>query len=927
MAQGGRSSLINFDDNFLAAPVNDTQTTIQVTSDTDIPTVPFYLVIDPFNFENYEVLYCTEVAGFIFTVVRNLEGTKGTTHSIQVGGDLNPVRFAYAKQQLDDLWDAVDGIASNLTVSPFIFDSAITNTPAAGHWGRNNTDLTLATELFFNKTDEFGFSVTTLMGEIRAGDDLFVASRIQEGDLERHITTDVASLIGDVYVIPVKDGTLTGVAFTDQTPTKMTLLFGRSLALGGLVDVEVVGVVDQQVLSFKESTGEWVPVTNIANKGITSLDYLYDANQDTNPPSGDVSPDNATPSLVTNLAVSNIDANGNDFSFVLANIKAGDLLVLQQKADGDNRENYEVVSNTDQGSFRDIEVTPTSDTGTISDNDPIFLHTLAQLPDLDAVYLRLDTTNDPLTGALSLGSNKITSLADGTADTDAVSKLQSEAFAEFEANEQAIKRMRWENVWAPGTYETFDVVFDQLFAMVANKQTSDRAAPQPVGQPFFLLPDDGSNWDGTDPSFVGQVTSSNRYTFARFGVIQSFRVYIPEGSDNTIEYRAFYQDRTDPNNIIIISSPVFTTAFTDRWITVNLRGTVVNVGSIIEVGLITLNSATGTDDTFQWNSIANSNPDNDPGSGNLNTNNADTQLRINNIDDGGTNRITNLTAITPGTTITVSDAANPLALTAYQVITVADNIGYFTYGVSVITSGLGGYLRNALTNVKIQIPVAQATEYVQGTAQWGTIPSQYTAIVGHLITSSDVTNANAYGSDIQFLEYAASPDWDILSFIGGGGGGGDGSGGDGLPVGGTADQHLIKIDDVDFNSEWRDQLHLDLTDVTTDQHHPQVHAHDGADGSGTVAHSATTGRTADDHHNQVHAMDGSDHTGDLDPLYLRLDSQNDPLVRPRIIQDQGTIFPGIAGVHPKSDDINLLDADTAHFQQSFGLWRGTAGSG
>jgi hypothetical protein len=44
---------------------------------------------------------------------------------------------------------------------------------------------------------------------------------------------------------------------------------------------------------------------------------------------------------------------------------------------------------------------------------------------------------------------------------------------------------------------------------------------------------------------------------------------------------------------------------------------------------------------------------------------------------------------------------------------------------------------------------------------------------------------------------------------------------------------------------------------------PNPHAHNGSDGSGTVAHSATTGRTANDHHTQAHAIGGADHTGTL----------------------------------------------------------------
>jgi len=47
--------------------------------------------------------------------------------------------------------------------------------------------------------------------------------------------------------------------------------------------------------------------------------------------------------------------------------------------------------------------------------------------------------------------------------------------------------------------------------------------------------------------------------------------------------------------------------------------------------------------------------------------------------------------------------------------------------------------------------------------------------------------------------------------------------------------------------------HASLASVSSDQHHAQSHAHNGSDGSGTVAHSDTTGQGADDHHNEDHA--------------------------------------------------------------------------
>jgi hypothetical protein len=48
--------------------------------------------------------------------------------------------------------------------------------------------------------------------------------------------------------------------------------------------------------------------------------------------------------------------------------------------------------------------------------------------------------------------------------------------------------------------------------------------------------------------------------------------------------------------------------------------------------------------------------------------------------------------------------------------------------------------------------------------------------------------------------------------------------------------------------------HNDLSDVTPDQHHPQVHEHNGVDGSGEVQHSSLVGIGANDHHPQLHNL-------------------------------------------------------------------------
>jgi len=61
-----------------------------------------------------------------------------------------------------------------------------------------------------------------------------------------------------------------------------------------------------------------------------------------------------------------------------------------------------------------------------------------------------------------------------------------------------------------------------------------------------------------------------------------------------------------------------------------------------------------------------------------------------------------------------------------------------------------------------------------------------------------------------------------------------------------------------------DYTHAQLAAIGDNDHHNKSHAHDGVDGSGTVAHSDTTGQGTDDHHNEDHA--GRHATGQPDAL-------------------------------------------------------------
>lgn len=64
---------------------------------------------------------------------------------------------------------------------------------------------------------------------------------------------------------------------------------------------------------------------------------------------------------------------------------------------------------------------------------------------------------------------------------------------------------------------------------------------------------------------------------------------------------------------------------------------------------------------------------------------------------------------------------------------------------------------------------------------------------------------------------------------------------------GTANLYIANPG-VTWGLLWTLVNHNNLQGVTSDQHHAKSHAHDGVDGSGTVAHSALTGIGSSDHH-------------------------------------------------------------------------------
>ncbi len=78
----------------------------------------------------------------------------------------------------------------------------------------------------------------------------------------------------------------------------------------------------------------------------------------------------------------------------------------------------------------------------------------------------------------------------------------------------------WRNLWAAGIeYERNDMVRDGSWLMVANKQTQDRAAPQPEGDPYWSLPT-VPTWETVNASI------STLFLGARVGPLAQARYFV-----------------------------------------------------------------------------------------------------------------------------------------------------------------------------------------------------------------------------------------------------------------------------------------------------------------------------------------------------------------------------------------------------------------
>ena len=345
-----------------------------------------------------------------------------------------------------------------------------------------------------------------------------------------------------------------------------------------------------------------------------------------------------------------------------------------------------------------------------------------------------------------------------------------------EADITDLNRTRWVAPYTPGQAALRnDMVYDDTWLVIANKDTSARAAPQPSGDRQYDLPD-APAWALS--SYNGVVRSGREWDIVTPVGLYGYDVWVPTLTPDT-EYVIFeYSYPTaSPGDIRFqqVSEPLLVE---NAWTTVQATFSLIPAGITIGLFIDALNSGSSTLVTGGWARAAdNNNVTTDPGAGGWGTANNNASLRVNFTDLDSTDRTTEVMGMIAGTTVTFSDTTDPNRSVTYALTTAPTNQGtHASWTAQVSDTGPSGAPAvGATTTMNATVPVPSPTDYVllgggnPGPNTRGTLELDGVPQAG--------AEANAYGVRILWDEYIKSDDWDIMAYSAGSVGGDSGASG------------------------------------------------------------------------------------------------------------------------------------------------------
>lgn len=330
--------------------------------------------------------------------------------------------------------------------------------------------------------------------------------------------------------------------------------------------------------------------------------------------------------------------------------------------------------------------------------------------------------------------------------------------------------MKWQGEWVPGTYETYDVVRDDQWTMIANTTTIERAAPQNSGDAFWVRdqyspPALSSTSASENALYIGQ-----RYLYVSAFLNTNIRIYFPAAAIGmNVEVWAVVDPTSDKYIFNIVPQKTLTATDLDKWVELNLEQSFVPENTTVDFIMVVRPSTGATTFTHEW---VYSKADGDPAAGEINhqSSNLD-QIRVHEQDNTLTDRTSKLDNIGPGSTIYMDSSDY-----TWEVLQASKTGDVYTFTVDP-----GARAADATTDFTFQYLASTSINYVYNTNLY----ASESRISGYFANEYDPTNAayindNGYGLDIQIQNVITSADWEVVAtppgfgFISSAGGGGSG---------------------------------------------------------------------------------------------------------------------------------------------------------
>ncbi len=307
--------------------------------------------------------------------------------------------------------------------------------------------------------------------------------------------------------------------------------------------------------------------------------------------------------------------------------------------------------------------------------------------------------------------------------------------------------LTWDPAYAPNkSVGVNTIALDNGWLMASNKATTERAAPQPIGDPFFLF-------DGTlvnTPVSAKQLIFGTRYTFATNGYINGYRVNLVAGQ----VYQLFLV--LDPLGVKEISNILTFTANSSGWQTLTLAPRVALLGATVDlVAVVQEPSGTPTVTVANY-SYTTPSADGSPVTGQIRHANSNiSQLKIYKTDIDVIDRSALLASLAVGDTISGNGATWTIQATV-------DSGLWFTFDVVPATQAPSDGTFAFSFTIVTPTPITYGVD----TDHWISSASIEGLYIADGMYDDIVPDDNAYGVDLLVQNASIPEDWNVMSTMG-----------------------------------------------------------------------------------------------------------------------------------------------------------------